>query len=230
MGHSISQNDLRGGVRVLHQNHTVAGATSDTSSKPAEKETLQRTTLMPLDPQVRDFLDRLAAANLPPIQEQPVAEARRQMDLSTHFLGPLPRVDRVEDRLIPGTRRAVCGCGSSPPECQRPRPRPVLVYFHGGGWVLGNIDSHEGICRALANAAGVTVVSVDYRLAPEHRFPAAAEDAYAAVTWVAASCRGVRGRPRADRGGRRQHAGETSRRSPASWPAIAADRAWRTRC
>jgi acetyl esterase len=62
-----------------------------------------------------------------------------------------------------------------------------MVYFHGGGWVLGNIESHEGICRALANAAGVTVVSVGYRLAPEHKFPAAALDAYAALMWAAAS-------------------------------------------
>src|SRR5271157_4993120 len=62
---------------------------------------------------------------------------------------------------------------------------PVVVYFHGGGWVLGNIESHEGISRALANAGGVIVVTVDYRLAPEHRFPAAAEDAYAATRWAA---------------------------------------------
>jgi acetyl esterase len=141
---------------------------------------------MPLDPQVRDFLDRLAAANLPPIHEQPVEEARAQMDLSTHFLGPLPRVDRIEDRLIQGPDgslrvRIITPLGAGP------EPRPVMVYFHGGGWVLGNIESHEGVCRALANAAGVTVVSVDYRLAPEHKFPAAALDAYAAVIWVAAS-------------------------------------------
>ena len=64
-------------------------------------------------------------------------------------------------------------------------PLPVLVYFHGGGWVLGNIESHEGICRSLANAGGVIVVTVDYRLAPEYRFPAAADDAYAATLWAA---------------------------------------------
>ena len=60
-----------------------------------------------------------------------------------------------------------------------------MVYFHGGGWVLGNIESHESICRAIANASGAIVVTVDYRLAPEHRFPAAAQDAYAATSWVA---------------------------------------------
>jgi acetyl esterase len=75
-------------------------------------------------------------------------------------------------------------------------PLPVVVYFHGGGWVLGNIESHEGICRALANAGGVIVVTVDYRLAPEHRFPAAAEDAYAATRWAAEHAAGFGGDPR----------------------------------
>jgi len=64
-------------------------------------------------------------------------------------------------------------------------PFPVLVYFHGGGWVVGNLDTHDSCCRALAANAGSAVLSVDYRLAPEHKFPAAAEDAYAATCWVA---------------------------------------------
>ncbi|HMC68964.1 MAG TPA: alpha/beta hydrolase, partial [Mycobacteriales bacterium] len=62
---------------------------------------------------------------------------------------------------------------------------PVVVYFHGGGWCIGNITSHDGVCRKLANQSGLTVVSVDYRLAPEHKFPSAAEDCFAATKWVA---------------------------------------------
>jgi acetyl esterase len=69
---------------------------------------------------------------------------------------------------------------------------PALVFFHGGGWVIGNIDTHDGLCRMFANEAGVTVISVDYRLAPEHKFPAAIEDAYAAVDLDRSECVGYR--------------------------------------
>jgi acetyl esterase len=93
-------------------------------------------------------------------------------------------VARVRDRGIEGPGGHVpvriyepAGAGTG--------PQPAVVYFHGGGWVIGSIDSHDPLCRALANAAGAVVVSVDYRLAPEHTFPAAAEDAYAATAWVA---------------------------------------------
>jgi acetyl esterase len=68
-----------------------------------------------------------------------------------------------------------------------PAPRPAMVYFHGGGWVLCDLDTHEVVCSAIAHRAGAVVVSVDYRLAPEHKFPAAVTDAYAATTWVSAN-------------------------------------------
>jgi acetyl esterase len=139
---------------------------------------------MPLDLQVQDFLERLAAAKMPPVQEMTVAQVRAQMNLSTRFLGPLPRIARVEDRRIPGPGGEMRVRVISP-QGAATEPRPVLVYFHGGGWVLGNIESHENVCRAVANAAGVIVVTVEYRLAPEHRFPAAVDDAYAATTWSA---------------------------------------------
>lgn len=88
-------------------------------------------------------------------------------------------------------RHATVGDLRVPLRVYRPRssssPVPALVYLHGGGWVVGNLDSHDGVCRALARRAGCTVVSVDYRLAPEHPFPAAVDDAWAATTWVADS-------------------------------------------
>src|SRR6478736_535929 len=74
-------------------------------------------------------------------------------------------------------------------------PAPVLVYFHGGGWVLGSLNTHHGVCATLAELSGCVVCSVDYRMAPEHRFPAAVEDAWAATRWLAEHPDEVGGRP-----------------------------------
>ncbi|MFI5269631.1 MAG: alpha/beta hydrolase, partial [Chloroflexota bacterium] len=131
---------------------------------------------MPLDPQVKALLDQQAGAPRP--YEQSVAEARAGMMARPRVSGPT--LASEEDRCVPGPGgdiririyRAAENTGA------------VLVYFHGGGWVLGNLDTHNGQCRNLAYGAGCVVVAVDYRLAPEHRFPAAADDAYAATKWV----------------------------------------------
>lgn len=98
---------------------------------------------------------------------------------------PLPgeEVASVEDLAVPGP------AGDVPVRVYRPagaaEPAPVVVYFHGGGWVLGSIATHDGSCRALANRTDAVVVSVDYRLAPEHPYPAALDDCFAATAWVA---------------------------------------------
>jgi acetyl esterase len=94
-------------------------------------------------------------------------------------------VAEVRSLAVPGPAgdipvRLYRPAGSSPDT-----PLPVLVYFHGGGWVIGNLDSHDGAARWLANRAGVAVASVDYRLAPEHVFPAAVDDCWAATSWIA---------------------------------------------
>ncbi|MGH8983699.1 MAG: alpha/beta hydrolase [Acidimicrobiia bacterium] len=91
-------------------------------------------------------------------------------------------VHQIDDRTIPGPG------GELPVRVYRPgedRPLPLLVWFHGGGWTIGSLDTHDNTCRSLANGVGCVVVSVDYRLAPEHKFPAAVEDALAAMQWVA---------------------------------------------
>jgi acetyl esterase len=109
------------------------------------------------------------------------------MRARTAALGPSEDVARVEDHRV-----AVEG-GHITVRCYTPAgsgPFPALIFFHGGGWVIGDIDTHDGICRSLANAGGCVVANVDYRLAPEHRYPVAAEDAFAATRWVAAQ--GVR--------------------------------------
>lgn len=109
------------------------------------------------------------------------------------------------------------------------RPRGILVYFHGGGWVVGNLETHDGNCRALANATPCVVVSVDYRLAPEHRFPAAVEDAYAATVWAWENRADLLGP------GSRVAVGGTApvgtwRRRWRCWPRSGAGRGWRTSC
>ena len=136
---------------------------------------------MPLDPGLKLVLDQLAATPGPQLHELPVAQARaffEQMQLPR----PEVKIAGVEDRRIPGP------AGEIPVRIYRPdgkAPLPALVYFHGGGWVIGSLETHDGSCRDLANRVGCLVVSVDYRLAPEHRYPAAAEDCFAATKWVA---------------------------------------------
>jgi acetyl esterase len=137
---------------------------------------------MPLDPQARALLDQMAAMGMPPLDQLPVPEARAAIAALAAASGEPEPVARVENRSIPGPQGDIPVRIYTP---DAPAPLPVLVFFHGGGWVICSLDTHDGLCRQLANAARCLVVSVDYRLAPEHAFPAAAEDAYTAVRWVA---------------------------------------------
>ncbi|QDX41677.1 alpha/beta hydrolase [Salarchaeum sp. JOR-1] len=129
---------------------------------------------------VREFLDRLDAMGGPEIHDLPPTEARGLLErLNSGADGPA--VESVTDREIPGPD------GDIPLRIYDPDTggdAPVVVFFHGGGFVLGSLDSHDAACRELAIESECVVVSVDYRLAPEHPFPAAVEDAYAATRWV----------------------------------------------
>jgi len=139
---------------------------------------------MPVDPQTQAVLDYLAASGMPPMHAQTVADARGAM-LAMGAMGGEPEpVGNVEDREVPGPEGQISIRIYTP---QGKDPFPVLVFFHGGGWVIGNIESHDTVCRSLTNMANCITVSVDYRLAPEHKFPAAPEDCYAATQWVAAN-------------------------------------------
>lgn len=131
--------------------------------------------------------------NLRPVEELTPAEARAQMTPAPH---PRPPIGSVEDRKISGPS------GEIPIRIYTPaapatgsRGRPVLVFCHGGGWVVGDLETHDGLCRSLANAAGAVTVSVDYRRAPEHKYPAAAEDAYAVTRWAETNARELGGDP-----------------------------------
>jgi acetyl esterase/lipase len=140
---------------------------------------------MALDPQVKTVLDQLASLGGPPLHELGVAQARALLDGFAAVGGPPTEVARVEDRTFAGP------AGDVPVRIYRPTddatPQPALVWFHGGGWVLGSIEGSDLTCRDLAAHAGVVVVSVGYRLAPEHPYPAGVDDCYAALVWVSAT-------------------------------------------
>ena len=139
-----------------------------------------------LDPDAQRVLEMNREAGRPPIQTLTPAEARQGMRQSRTRLSPdPPDIALCRDLTCPGPAgpiplRLYRGAGVDPATAV-----PALLFFHGGGWVMGDLDTHDVTCRLLANAAACAVVAVDYRLAPEHPFPAAAEDAFAALAWAA---------------------------------------------
>lgn len=135
-----------------------------------------------IDPKIIALLQEMQQQGVPPVQSMKPHEARRTRNPTLeHLNGSSETVAKIENLNIPGPG------GDLPIRVYTPEgkhPFPVLVYFHGGGYVIGNLDTHDGPCRALANRTPCIVLSVDYRLAPENRFPAAVDDAYAAVSWA----------------------------------------------
>jgi acetyl esterase len=146
---------------------------------------------MPLHPQVKKVLEQMAAAG-PPLHHLSPVEARKAIEVMRATAGEPERVAKVENRTFRGP------AGNLPVRIYTPDgrgPFPVLVYFHGGGWVVGSIETVDASCRSLANLAGCIVVSADYRLAPEHKFPAAVDDGYAAIRWAALHTASFHGDP-----------------------------------
>jgi acetyl esterase len=139
-----------------------------------------------LHPQARALLDLIAKSGIPPTHQLSPADARRYYRERRLFTQPdPPPLPEVRDLAADGP------AGPIPLRVYRPRtdagPLPVLVYFHGGGWVIGDLDTHDVLCRQLALGAGCAVIAVDYRMGPEHRFPAAVDDCVAATRWVRAN-------------------------------------------
>jgi acetyl esterase/lipase len=137
---------------------------------------------VPLDPKAKELLDEVAASGRPNAHLLPVAEARANFEDLFASLGPGEEVAEVLPLEIPVTGGPIAA------RLYRPAaegPLPVVAYYHGGGWLLGSVAAYDIVCRALANAAGAMVLSVGYRLAPEHKYPTAVEDAYAAARWLA---------------------------------------------
>jgi acetyl esterase len=137
---------------------------------------------MPLDPLVKAFLDQMALMPGPKMFDLPPEEGRAMFVAMMQMIGPkdvpIGSVKNLSaDGLAMRMYRPVASGGE---------PLPVLVYFHGGGFVIGDLETHDGLCREFANDGGFAVIAVDYRRAPEHKFPAALDDAIAAVAWIEA--------------------------------------------
>ncbi len=145
---------------------------------------------MPLDPQAQRVLELLAEMGLPPTHTVSPEQARINSKLRPRAAGP--EVAKVEDRAIPGSGPDVPVRIYTP---AGPGPFPVLVWFHGGGWVVGDLDSADGTARRLTVGADCVTVSVDYRLAPETKFPGAADDCYAATVWATRNAASINGDP-----------------------------------
>ncbi|NQT16750.1 MAG: alpha/beta hydrolase [Planctomycetes bacterium] len=148
---------------------------------------------MPIDPQVQALLDEIDALDAPPLHTLGPEKARIAAAADSGAVERRPPLAAREDRTVPGP------AGPIPVRIYVPRgegPWGILVFYHGGGWVLGGIATHDVTCCQLADAAGCMVVSVDYRLAPEHKYPAAVDDAYAAVEWVFEHAESMGGDPR----------------------------------
>ena len=162
-----------------------------------------------LDPEIQPIVDMMEAAEGPPPHLVPIAQARAAHDRESALLsGPGEEVADVRDVEAPGPggpipvrifRPLAARAAGGPPAEGAPNEGgaaaggataggaiPLVAYLHGGGWVLGTLDAFDPVCRALANASGAIVASIGYRLAPEHPFPAALDDARAAVRWLAA--------------------------------------------
>ncbi|PLR95297.1 alpha/beta hydrolase [Bacillus sp. T33-2] len=138
---------------------------------------------MSLKPEAKALLEMFEAKGLPPIEQQPLEAARHGFETSCKLLSKAEKRARTEDRRIQGFKGDI-GIRIYTPEGNESTESPALVYFHGGGWVIGSIETHDALCHKLATEGNFTLVSVDYSLSPESKFPVAVEDAYLAVQWV----------------------------------------------
>ena len=154
-----------------------------------------------LHPQARALLDLIEASGLPATHLLSPAEARRLYRERRSTTQPVPpEVASVNDLSAPGLHGAVrlrhYRPLPSPGTEQHDSALPLLLFFHGGGWVIGDLDTHDTLCRQLANQSGCAVIAVDYRLGPEHRFPAAVDDCIAALKFVASEATALNIDPR----------------------------------
>lgn len=141
---------------------------------------------MPLDPRAKRFLDTLAATNPPSALALTPEQRRSALAQLLSFGASAEAVASISELTLPGAEGPLGARLYTPLGAEPAEPLPGLIYFHGGGLVAGSLDTHDAICRSLSNTSGCRLLSVDYRLAPEHRFPAAIADGCAATAWAAA--------------------------------------------
>jgi len=142
---------------------------------------------MALDPQAQAVLELVAKANRPAYHTLSPKDARQLfLDTRPASTPTPPAIGSVRDLVAEGPHGPIPLRVYRPAGVSDATRLPVYVYFHGGGWVIGDLSTHDVLCRQLTAASGMSVISVDYRLAPEHKFPAAADDAWAATKWIAA--------------------------------------------
>jgi acetyl esterase len=141
---------------------------------------------MPLDPLVKAFLDKAAAIARPKPWEMAPAMARQSFAAMMQLIGPKDvAVGGIENFVIPGPGGPIRARAYAP--IAAVGPQATLIYFHGGGFVVGGLESHDGLCRLFVAEGRFKVIAVDYRLAPEHPYPAALDDAWAAFQWIEAN-------------------------------------------
>jgi acetyl esterase len=150
---------------------------------------------MPLDPHAKRLLDMMALAGSKNAASVTIETRRSSFARLMALSGSGPPIGSVAERTIPGPGGAL-PLRLYTPQAASARPPPALVYFHGGGLVAGSLDTHDALCRVLAEGTGATVIAVGYRLAPEHRFPAAILDSQAATAWIFTNAAGLEIDPR----------------------------------
>jgi len=146
-----------------------------------------------LHPETEEFLTQIKEMGAPEINSLPVEEARVLLKKRYTVARSSIKVDNIQNLIIPGPGGDISIRIYSP---RSKHSSPVLVFFHGGGWVLCDVETHDSACRWLANETPCMVISVEYRLAPEHKFPRALEDCYAVTEWAAKNIHGFRGDPK----------------------------------
>ena len=142
---------------------------------------------MPLDPQVKAFLDQASAMPRPKMWDMPLSMSRQAFSQTMQMMGPhdVP-VGKIQNITIPGPAGNI-RARVYDPVAAGGESLPAMVFFHGGGFVVGDLDTHDGLCRLIAHEGGFVVVAVDYRLAPENKWPAPLDDAIAATRWIFAN-------------------------------------------